>query len=475
MELLQVNGNQIVDQHHQPISLRGVCVGGWMNMEDFINGYPGPESGIRSAVADVLGEGRAEFFFDRWLDHFFAEDDVRFIKSLGCTVVRLPLNYRHFESDQAPFQYLEKGFARLDQAVEACGRHGLYVIFDLHAVQGWQNTDWHCDNASRHSLFWGQKQFQDRFVALWQEFARRYKGNPVIAGYNVMNEPVANAPRGLFDAATYQPGFNLLNQVYRRVVQAIRLIDPDHIIFLEGDFFSQYFDGLDDPATLGGNIVYSSHNYSPAGFGPGAYPSTEKGWNMAWLERVFQDASGTRFTQSHNVPLWVGEFGSAYNGPQDENPDRLRALDDQLAMFNRNQAHWTMWTYKDLHVMGWVQVSPESAWSRMLAPVLKGKQAVSADYWMGWAAPTPVRKAVVALSLQIQETLSDVGVEVQFNKRYLEQSVLSGFTALAMQPAFAGLFAGMTETQLDAVLSSFSFSSCRPHQALLEVIKRHTI
>jgi len=34
------------------------------------------------------------------------------------------LNYHHFESDLAPFQYLEKGFARLKQAVEWCDRHG---------------------------------------------------------------------------------------------------------------------------------------------------------------------------------------------------------------------------------------------------------------------------------------------------------------------------------------------------------------
>ena len=50
----------------------------------------------------------------------------------------------------------------------------------------------------RITLIWHHPHFQDRFVALWEEFARRYKGNPVIAGYNVMNEPVTGAPYGFF-------------------------------------------------------------------------------------------------------------------------------------------------------------------------------------------------------------------------------------------------------------------------------------
>jgi endoglucanase len=472
MDMLEVSGNLIADRQGQPVFLRGVCVGGWMNMEDFINGYPGPESGIREAIAQVLGPGKAEFFFERWLDHLFAEEDVKFIKSLGCTVVRLPLNYRHFESDLAPFQYLEKGFARLAQAVEWCGQHGLYVILDLHSVQGWQNTDWHCDNASRHSLFWTQKHYQDRFVALWEEFARRYKGNPVIAGYNVMNEPVTNAPRGRFDMRQYKSDFTILNQVYRRVVKAIRAIDPDHIIFLEGDLFSSRFDGLDAPHTLDGNLVYSSHNYNEAGFGPGAYPSAEKAWDKSWQARIFSEASGTRFTRMNDVPLWVGEFGSAYNGPAAEIPARLRALDDQLAVFNENEAHWTMWVYKDIDVMGWMQISPESAYFRTVAPILKGKQAVFADFWMGWAPATPVKNSVDALAVQIEETLADAGVDVHVEQRFVEQSILSGFTAVLLQPAYARLFAGLSGTQLDDILASFSFANCHPHQGLLDIIRR---
>src|ERR1700729_3733844 len=50
-------------------------------------------------------------------------------------------------------------------------------------------------------------------------------------------------------------------------------------------------------------------------------------------EQFFLDAEGTKYTQQNNVPLWVGEFGSVFNGPADEAGDRLRALDDQLSIF----------------------------------------------------------------------------------------------------------------------------------------------
>ena len=115
--MLQVKSNQIIDDHGHEIRLRGTCIGGWMNMENFINGYPGDEHGLRAAMADELGPGKAQFFFDRWLDYFLAEEDIAYIKSTGANVVRLALNYRHFENDSQPFTYLDAGFQLGDALV----------------------------------------------------------------------------------------------------------------------------------------------------------------------------------------------------------------------------------------------------------------------------------------------------------------------------------------------------------------------
>ncbi len=53
---LKVSGTQIVDSSGEPVILRGAGLGGWMNMENFITGYPGHEHQHRAAMLKVLGE-----------------------------------------------------------------------------------------------------------------------------------------------------------------------------------------------------------------------------------------------------------------------------------------------------------------------------------------------------------------------------------------------------------------------------------
>ena len=354
--MLQVRNGQIVNASGERVQLRGTCIGGWMHMENFINGYPGAEHALKETMRDLLGPARTEFFFERLQTHFFTEDDVRFIRSTGANTVRIALNYRLFERDDQPFKLLESGFQRLEEALGWCARHEVYAILDLHAVQGWQNTDWHSDNANRNTLFWRHPHFQDRFVHLWRALAERFRDHPWVAGYNVMNEPVTNAPRGRFGSNAYTPDWDVINAVYRRVVTAIRKVDPSHIVFLEGDLFSTRFDGLEAP--FAENLVYSSHNYTPAGFGPGAYPGdfegyegsfqterTRQHWDRDRQRDVFFETEGARFARKHDVPLWVGEFGSVYNGPGDDLASRLRAVDDQIGVFEEFGAHWTTWNY----------------------------------------------------------------------------------------------------------------------------------
>jgi aryl-phospho-beta-D-glucosidase BglC (GH1 family) len=322
-------------------------------------------------------------------------------------------------------------------------------------------------------LFWQHKQFQDRFVALWEEFARRYFGNPAVAGYNVMNEPVTGAPRGRF-GVPYVPDWPVINDVYRRVVSAIREIDPQHIIFLEGDLFSSRFEGLDEP--FAPNLVYSSHNYNAAGFGPGAYPGQIGGvqWNPEAQNRIFQQHSGTAFARQHNVPLWVGEFGAAYNGPAAENPDRLRALDDQIAVFEEGGASWTTWTYKDIDVMGWVQLAPDSEYLRVVAPVLEAKRQIQTDFWMKWLPVTPLKQEIFGLADKVLEISGDTEVNPADNRTYLAQATLSGYAALLLQRGYARCFAGMSEADIDRVLQSFAFKKCRVHP-LVRVVKKHMV
>ena len=128
---LEVRGARIATRTGRPVALRGVSAGGWMNMENFITGYPATESLQRAALRRVLGEAGYRRFFDRFLDVFFADEDAAFIASLGLNHVRLPVGYRHFEDDMRPFELSDEGFRLLDRAIDRCARHGLYAIIDL--------------------------------------------------------------------------------------------------------------------------------------------------------------------------------------------------------------------------------------------------------------------------------------------------------------------------------------------------------
>ena len=66
-QFVRTDGTRFLDGHGQPIRFTGVCVGGWLNMENFITGYAANETLMREKVAAVIGEDRATRFFDRLL------------------------------------------------------------------------------------------------------------------------------------------------------------------------------------------------------------------------------------------------------------------------------------------------------------------------------------------------------------------------------------------------------------------------
>src|SRR5215211_7025257 len=240
--LLSTDGSRITNWAGSSVVLRGFGLGGWMNMENFITGYPANEEAQREAVQAVLGDERYEHFFDRFLEHFFTEDDARFIRSLGLNLLRLPVNYRHLEDDMRPFEIKEEGFKHLDRVVELCAQHEIYTIIDLHALPGYQNQHWHSDNPTHKAFLWRHRHFQDRAVNLWEVIAARYKGNPWVAGYNPINEPAD---------------------------------PPDHMIFLEGNRYSVDFHMFGEPWE---NVVYTNHDYALPGFVDGGpYPGVSRG------------------------------------------------------------------------------------------------------------------------------------------------------------------------------------------------------
>ncbi|TEU21760.1 MAG: glycoside hydrolase family 5 protein [Anaerolineales bacterium] len=453
-DFLRVRGSEIVNGRGEVVRLGGFCLGGWMNMENFITGCPGHESGMRTAVARVLGEAKAQFFFERFLHYFITEDDLRFLKDLGCTAVRVALNYRHFESDDQPFEYKLEGFTLLDKVIGWARAQQLYVILDLHAVQGWQNGGWHCDNPGREAHFWGQKVFEERAVALWEELARRYRDEPFVAGYNVMNESDA-------DEVVW------LNRFYRRVTNAIRAIDPDHILFLEGNRYSQQFDQLDPP--FDGNTVYSSHNYVVPGLEDGRYPGEFDGefYDRERLEGSYLER--TAFMREHGVPHWFGEFGCIYTDSALE-PSRLRVMADLIDIAEEQGDHWTIWTYKDIGKMGLVYADPESEWMQRTRSVREAKTTLRCDSWIE-RHEAEIGRLIQQISERTRMAVADLPGDWANLDETLRRAICDGVLSRMLLPAFAEQFRGMSEDEIDRMMQSFALHNCVRREGLTQLIK----
>ncbi len=440
----------------EQVILRGFGLGGWMNMENFITGYSGNEEAQRESVRSVLGEEKYNFFYERFLTYFFQAADARFIKSLGLNLLRLPVNYRHFEDDMRPFELKEEGFKHLDRAVQLCAEQGIYTIIDLHAVQGYQQQDWHSDNPTHKALFWKHKHFQDRAVHLWEAIAERYKDNPWVAGYNPINEP-------------YDPSEKMIEPVYQRLYAAIRARDPNHILFLEGNRYSKDFHMLSGPMP---NAVYTNHLYAAPGFfNTGPYPGETQGvyYDKETLAEEYLQAS--QFMIEHDIPVWVGEFGPIYSGNPQDDQKKYHLLNDQLEIYNHFQASWAIWLYKDIGLQAMVYTDPESKWNRRIQPFFEKKTRLGADAWGGTEDGIhDVMDPVYALFEREFPNYNPGPFGAQWNVRRLVRHIL---IAEALAPEFGELFRGMSETEIDEMMQSFKFENCCVREPLAEALSAY--
>jgi endoglucanase len=453
--VLQVRGGDLVAPGGHPVRLLGIGLGGWMNMENFISGFPGTETSLREALEDVLGEELSGRLFDRYLETFFGPEDARYLSALGLNLVRLPVNYRHLEDDMRPFEVREEGFRHLDRVIETCAAAGLYTVIDLHALPGGQNQEWHADNRGHEALFWRHRHFQDRAVNLWKAIASRYRGHPWVAGYNPINEPA-------------DPTGGRLVEVSRRLVDAIREHDPDHVVFLEGNRFSTEFAMFGEPWP---NVVYTTHDYAlPGHVDGGAYPGTTRGRyvDRDALERTFLER--TRYMRETGTPIWVGEFGPVYTGDPERDQVRYRVLRDQLEIYERYGANWAIWTYKDVGVQGLVHAAPDSAWMRRVRPVLEKKQRLGVDRWA--TLDTHLRPVLQPLEDLVAAEFPDFE-PFPYGQRWLVHRLVRHILlAEAMVGDLAGRFVGATAADVEDLADSFGFERCVRRTQLEELLRR---
>ncbi len=224
----------------------------------------------------------------------------------------------------------------LDQALAACRRYGLKVVLDLHSPPGGRY-------ANNDLAIFNEPIYQNHYVGWWEKIARRYQGNPVIWGYDLINEPVQTEPS--------PPGVADYLGTQVRAAQAIRAIDAKVPIFIE----AAQWDSAEgyrelEPVAIP-NLIYQVHLYVPGEFThqgvngpwtPLAYPGRigNLTWDKAQIRRVLQPVR--EFQLAYNVHIYVGEFSAIRWAP-----GAARYLSDCIELFEEYGWDWTYHAYRE--------------------------------------------------------------------------------------------------------------------------------
>jgi hypothetical protein len=105
--------------------------------------------------------------------------------------------------------------------------------------------------------------------------------------------------------------------------------------------------------------------------------------------------------------------------------------------------------------------------------LLRKKAALGTDDWMSWLPPTPIKDATTQLAEQVLQVVGDPQLDARLNARCVKQTLLCFYTGTLMQPLYAGLFKGLSENEIDHLLSSFSAKKCIPNQGLVNTLSKY--
>ena len=356
---LRTDGTLIVNSAGENVLLRGYGLGGWMLQEPYmlkLSDVAVAQYDIKNRISELVGEEKMNEFYNAWLANMVTKRDIDSLKAWGFNSVRLPMHYNLFtlpvenEPVGGENTWLTKGFEMTDSLLAWCRGNEIYVILDLHAAPGGQGNDKPiADIDTTKPRLWESDLNRQKTVALWRKLAERYKDEEWIGGYDLINE--TNYPL---------EGNAALKELFLDITAAVREVDTNHIIFIEGNQFANDYTGLTPP--WDDNMAYSFHKY----------------WNPTTVETIQKYLD---IRAEFNVPFWMGESGENKN-------DWYRSA---VELFESNNIGWSWWTIK--------KVDSESGLMNIAMP--EGYLQII-DYWKG-EGPKPAADDAYKALMQLAE------------------------------------------------------------------------
>ncbi len=314
-KFITISGHDLLSPTGEKFFIRGINLGNWLNPEGYMFGFKGTSSArlIDKAFRELAGPDFTDQFWKKFKDNYVTREDIRFIKSTGVNSIRLPFHYKLFtDEDYMGLSVKQDGFQRIDSLLSWCRESKLYVILDMHDAPGGQTGD-NIDDSYGYPWLMTSEKSQETFVAVWKKIAAYYKDEPLILGYDLLNEPIApyfGADMPKLNAA--------LEPLYMKAVKAMREVDKNHIVLLGGAQWDGNFKVFKN-SKFDSKMMYTCHRY----------------W-CDTLQANIQDF--VHFRDSVNLPIYMGETG--------ENNDKWIAAWTRLMVKNNIGYHY--WPYKKM-------------------------------------------------------------------------------------------------------------------------------
>lgn len=288
-----------------------------------------------------------------------SEIDYERIKEMGMNAVRFYINLGMLQENDSPFENKNKGWEWLDQNIIWARKHGIYLILNLHIVPGGFQSMGDGD------ALWTDSSFQEKITSFWKKVAKKYKNEPQIAGFGLLNEPVPTESVSQWQTFA------------QHLINEIRRIDDKHIVFVErarevkGN--PEADDNLNFPILQDKNLVYEFHIFQPyaythqllewAGLGDeGNYPEENSVHYINELQSVDHTNKTTykrdknylqavlgeliAFGDKQQVPMYMGEFGTCIPSFKNEKGG-LEWVRDMLSIAHENNLSYTYHAYHE--------------------------------------------------------------------------------------------------------------------------------
>lgn len=300
----------------------------------------------------------------------YTQADFDHLAALGANYVNI--SHSGLFTESPPFTLDPEIQDNLDKLLAMIARADMFAVISFRTGPGRSEFGFWADPGDApyrpyfNDTVWRDRAAQDAWVAMWRHAARHYRANAIVAGYDLMVEPNANAlgsdarrPLDIWDPdefyAAYRDTTYDWNGLYPRISAAIREVDRDTPILIGALGYSAvewlpYLEPTGDSRT-----VYAVHQYEPqdqythqepgalVNTYPGVFDANEDGSDervdRAWLDDLLSVIDD--FQSAYRVPVAVNEFGVMRWVP-----GAARYMQDLMDLFEQRGMNYALWSWE---------------------------------------------------------------------------------------------------------------------------------